>query len=185
MKTFKYIILHIVMLVYGSMHAQTINWANLDPEERHIFGANIGLDFGTVYGAGYGYHVKSNLVPFTVNIEFSTPVGEEFLDDFKSKAGVKIEWIDIHHFKFTTDLLGVFRRYENKIVRLLDFGCDLSGGIGYYRNRWFVSGEIGFDKAIITHFKHSRAGVLICLYGMKLDRVIVGRLLYPQTIFEI
>jgi hypothetical protein len=33
----------------------------------------------------------------------------------------------------------------------------MSGVAGYYRPRWFVSGEAGFDKAIVTHFKHSEA----------------------------
>lgn len=27
--------------------------------------------------------------------------------------------------------------------------------IGLYKTRWFVAGETGFDKAIVTHFKHS------------------------------
>ena len=26
---------------------------------------------------------------------------------------------------------------------------------GYYQRKWFVAGEAGFDKAIVTHFKHS------------------------------
>lgn len=26
---------------------------------------------------------------------------------------------------------------------------------GYYQKKWYVSGEAGFDKAIVTHFKHS------------------------------
>ena len=38
---------------------------------------------------------------------------------------------------------------------LLNFGSDMSGIIGYYRAHFFVAGEAGFDKAIVTHFKHS------------------------------
>ena len=26
---------------------------------------------------------------------------------------------------------------------------------GYYKQKWFVAGEAGFDKAIVTHFKHT------------------------------
>jgi hypothetical protein len=39
---------------------------------------------------------------------------------------------------------------------MLNFGSDLSGNIGYYRSKWFIAGEVGFDKAIITNFKHSK-----------------------------
>jgi hypothetical protein len=42
-------------------------------------------------------------------------------------------------------------------VRLQNFGSDLSGIAGYYRRQWFISGEFGFDKAIVTHFKHAKA----------------------------
>ncbi len=31
----------------------------------------------------------------------------------------------------------------------------MTGVIGYYKPKWFVAGEVGFDKAIVTHFKHS------------------------------
>jgi hypothetical protein len=27
--------------------------------------------------------------------------------------------------------------------------------LGYYKPKWFVAGEVGFDKAIVTYFKHS------------------------------
>ena len=33
----------------------------------------------------------------------------------------------------------------------------MSGIVGYYRPKWFVAGEFGFDKAIVTHFRHSKA----------------------------
>ena len=31
----------------------------------------------------------------------------------------------------------------------------MTGVIGYYKPKWFVAVEVGFDKAIVTHFKHS------------------------------
>ena len=51
---------------------------------------------------------------------------------------------------------GVFRRFENNELRLANFGSDMSGVLGYYRPHWFVAAEFGFDKAIVTHFKHSK-----------------------------
>jgi len=145
------------MLVMSTINAQTINWASLKEENRHILNANIGVDYGAVFGAGYGYQIKNKLFPMIANIEYSMASGDNIFDDFKTKAGVKIRWIEFHHFQFSTNLHGVYRRYENDYVRLQNFGSDLSGVVGYYRAKWFVAGEVGFDKAIITHFKHSQS----------------------------
>jgi hypothetical protein len=33
----------------------------------------------------------------------------------------------------------------------------MSATIGYYKPKWFASAECGFDKAIVTNFKHAQA----------------------------
>ncbi len=52
---------------------------------------------------------------------------------------------------------GIFRRYENPLIRFLNFGAETKGTIGYYKPKWFAAAETGFDKAVITHFKHTNA----------------------------
>jgi len=143
-----------LILAMSSMHAQTINWGSLD-SNRHIINANAGFEYGAVFGVGYGYQIKSNLFPMIANVEYSFPSGENLFDDFKTKIGMQISLFEFHHFQFSTKLHGVFRRYETDYARVLNFGSDLSGIIGYYRSKWFVAGEVGFDKAIITHLKHT------------------------------
>ena len=143
-----------LILTMSCLQAQTINWGSLD-SNRHIINANAGFDYGAVFGVGYGYQIKNNLFPMIANIEYSFPSGENLFDDFKTKIGVQISWFEFHHFQFSTKLHGVFRRYETDYARLVNFGSDLSGVVGYYRSKWFVAGEVGFDKAIITHFKHT------------------------------
>ena len=138
-----------------SVNAQTINWASLQ-ENKHIINANIGMEYGVIYGAGYGYRIKNRLFPIVADIEYSFPSGNKIFDDFKTKIGGRIRWIEYRNFQFSTMIHSVFRRYENDLVRLVNFGSDLSGVIGYYRLKWFVAGEAGFDKAIVTHFKHSQ-----------------------------
>jgi len=41
------------------------------------------------------------------------------------------------------------------LVKLQNFGCDTKGIFGYYKSNWFVAAEVSFDKAIVTHFKHT------------------------------
>ncbi len=139
------------------MNAQTINWASLKEENKHIVNASFGLEYGVIYGLGYGYQIKTRLFPIVANLEYSFPSGNKIFDDFKTKIGGQIRWIEYHGFQFSTKIYGVFRRYENDFVRLVNFGSDMSGIIGYYRPKLFVAGEVGFDKAIVTHFKHSKA----------------------------
>ena len=156
MKKYKENILITVMVLFiSSVNAQTINWAGLKAEDKHILSASFGLNYGVIYGLGYGHQFKTRLFPIIAELEYSVPSGINILSDFKTKIGGQIRWIDYHGFQFSTKIHGVFRRYENDFNRLLNFGSDMSGIAGYYRPHFFVAGEAGFDKAIVTHFKHS------------------------------
>jgi hypothetical protein len=161
MRYFKELLLiPVLALIISSAHAQTINWASLKDEHKHIVNINLGAEYGVIYGLAYGYHVKTklfNTIPINVtpNIEYSFPSGNKIFDDFKFKIGGQISWVEFHHFQFSTKIQGVFRRFENDFTRLVNFGSDFTGIVGYYRLKWFVAGEVGFDKAIATNFKHS------------------------------
>lgn len=136
--------------------SQSINWESLDKDQKHIFNINAGAEYGLTLGAGYGYHLKSKM-PIVLNFEYSFPAGNELTDDFKTKIGGYIRIYEVNNFQFSARIHGVFRRYENPYARLLNFGSDMAGIAGYYKHKWFIAGEAGFDKAIVTHFKHSAA----------------------------
>jgi hypothetical protein len=163
MKTIKIIIALIAALLFdkNSAQSQAINWASLQQEQKHIVNLNAGYDFGFTYGIGYGHQLKAKLpflkttFPIVLGVEHSQPAGKDLVDDFKTKIGGQIRLYEINNFHFTAKVQGLFRRYENDYVRLLNFGSDMSAIVGYYKAKWFVSGEFGFDKAIVTHFKHS------------------------------
>lgn len=150
MKTISIIALATLFIIHANF-AQTINWANVDD---HTLNFNAGLDYSVSYGLGYGYKLKTKL-PIILNLEFSSSSGEILLDDYKIKIGGQVNIVRFNHLLFNIRLQSVFRRYENSFARLVDFGSDFAGTLGYYRKRWFVSSEVGFDKAIVTHFKHT------------------------------
>lgn len=154
MKNFNKIIATGTFLLIASISgSQTINWAALKPENRHIVNVNAGMEYGLNYGVGYGYYMKTKYFSILPTLEYSFPSGGKLFDDFKTKAGGQIRWVNFHNFQFSTKIHGVFRRYDNDFARLTNFGSDLSAIAGYYRSKWFVAAEIGFDKAIVTHFK--------------------------------
>lgn len=150
-----YAVLAVSFMISGNAFSQVINWRSLDKKERHIININAGADYGLILGAGYGYQLKSR-IPIVLNVEYSFPAGKKLLDDFKTKIGGHISY-GVNNFQFAAKIQGVFRRYESSSVKLLNFGSDMSGTAGYYKAKWFIAGEAGFDKAIVTHFKHSAA----------------------------
>jgi len=144
------------LIISGNTFSQSINWKSLDKEQRHIINVNAGADYGLTVGAGYGYQLKSKM-PIVLNVEYSMPAGDKLSDDFKTKIGGYIRLYQVNNFQFSAKIQGVFRRYQNSFANLLNFGSDMAGVAGYYKTKWFVAGEAGFDKAIVTHFKHTAA----------------------------
>jgi len=135
--------------------AQTLNW-NAPDSARHIVSANFGLDYGVSFGLGYGYRLRTTL-PIVLNAKLSMPSGHQVFDDFKTEIGGQIRLLNYRNFVGALSIYGIYRRYETDFVRLQNFGSNLKGTFGYYKPRWFVAAEVSFDKAIVTHFKHSQA----------------------------
>ena len=156
MKTIKIIIAAALIFTVSGINAQTLNWQNHEQIKSQIISLNIGWDYASTWGIGYGYQLNTKL-PIVLKGEFSSPSGKNLFDDFKVKLGAQIRWFKAGDFCFSTEVDGVFRRYENDYARLLNFGSYMSGTFGYYKPKWFVAADGGFDKAIVTHVKNSTA----------------------------
>ncbi|MEM7484594.1 MAG: hypothetical protein AAF348_05235 [Bacteroidota bacterium] len=139
--------------IFQKSIAQTVNWETLE-NSNHIISVGIGWDYSFSYNLGYAYQLKVK-TPLLLTANFSIPSGETLLDDFKTKIGAQVLLLDKDNLKGTVVLNGIYRRYENPLVRLHNFGSEFKVTFGYYKSRWFAAGEVGFDKAIVTHFKHS------------------------------
>jgi hypothetical protein len=149
--------LMLLLFISTAAFSQTLNWSNLKKDQKHILNASAGLDYGLNFGVGYNYQLRSKL-PILLGAEYSFPAGNDLLDDFKTKVGGQIRLARLDNFYFSARIEGVFRRYNNeKAVRMLNFGSDFAAAVGYYKTKWFVASEAGFDKAIVTHFKHAKS----------------------------
>lgn len=136
---------------YGK--AQVTNWGSLAEDQRHILQLNVGLNYGTVVGIGYGYKLNA-FVPIVLNMEYSFPTGKNLFDDFKTKIGGQVQVVQAGHFATALNVHGIFRRYKTDAAALSNWGGEFSIDLGYYKSTWFVAGGIGFDKAVITHVKN-------------------------------
>jgi hypothetical protein len=129
-----------------------MNWRSL--REPHLVQVSSGVENGFVMGVGYGYKlpVKQNIV-FTA--DYSFPTGSTVFDDFKSRLSVQSEMVRWKNWSVTLKAAAIFRRYENKLATLSNFGSEFSALAGYARPRWQMMAEFGFDKAISTHVHNS------------------------------
>lgn len=155
MKSYSNIIILIVLFsICKHTQAQHIQWNKAD-STRHIISANVGWDYSFTYGVAYNRKVMDR-IPTYLAIQSALPIGGQRFDDIKSKIGVQSQLLDISGFVLGASVFGVYRRYENDLVRMQNFGSDFRLNTGYYGRWWSIGMEGGFDKAIVTHFKHSQ-----------------------------
>ncbi len=102
---------------------------------------------------GSSFRFKT-IKPLLVFLDVTIPTGKKTLDDFKVRMGAQKKLIGFDKFIVSAAFSAIYRRYESDFVRMQNFGSEASATAGYYKKKWFVAGEFGFDKAIITQFKH-------------------------------
>lgn len=144
------------LLGFSKGFSQMLNWRNLKKDQRHIVNIHSGIEHGLIFGVGYGYRLNSKL-PIVLNATYSFPGGEFIFDDFKTMVGGQVKFYQVGSFLFSGAFHGIFRRYENDFATLLNFGTDFSLAVGYYKPKWYAGIEGSFDKAIVTHFKHTNS----------------------------
>lgn len=136
------------------LKAQNINWESFKETQNNVAYVNAGFDYGFIIDIGYGYKLKTKK-PVLLNIDYSFPFGNVLFDDFKTKLGGQFEIAKVKNFFSTIKVYGIFRRYQNSLATLADFGSEFTALIGYNKPKWYVAAELGFDKAISTHIKNS------------------------------
>lgn len=153
--TFKSIIVITFLLSHNLTNAQVINWENTSEQNKNLLHANVGAEYGMMAGLGYHRQFPVKKIPLWIGGEFSMPLGNQMTDDFKVRLGAQVRIVALNRVQISARVQGITRRYHNQSVTLFNFGSDFAGTIGYYRKHWFLGAESGFDKAIVTNFKHS------------------------------
>ncbi len=145
----------ILMTTPRQTTAQTINWRSFTKNQNHVTNIHTGVNYTYTAAIGYGYKLDIKKLPVLVNAEFSAPFGKKPVDDFKAKLGGTVEVVNINNISVSVSVHGIYRRYQSELARLAGFGSEFAAAFGYYKTKWYVAGEVGFDKAIITHIKNS------------------------------
>ena len=152
MKTLITTIIILFAIVQG-LRAQQVNWANAEKESKNNIHFNLGYDYGLTSEIGYSRYLNSSL-PILLSTNFSMPMGENIADDFKYEIGGQIRFLNYGNFATSARVMANFKRYSTEMVRIANFGTEFSLLAGYYKPGWYVAGEFGIDKSIISNLKH-------------------------------
>jgi hypothetical protein len=114
-----------------------------------------GLDPALVSSVGYGRVVPWLGREWQLGAEVGVVAAEFDTRDFRARLQARTTLVRWRSLRLVGSAAFITRGTENSIYRALNFGSDFTGAAGVYRRRWFVAGEFGFDKAIITHVTNS------------------------------
>lgn len=148
------LIIGITIAIISMGYSQNINWRSIHNQQKNMVTAQLGLDYGTTVQVGYFRPIRA-FRPILLGADFSMPAGEDLLDDFKVRWGGMIEVYEYNGFSVTGKILANYRRNEMSLVRMQSFGSEFAIISGYYKPTWHAALELGFDKAISTHLKHT------------------------------
>lgn len=143
----------LLMLLSNILIAQSLNWNSIEESSAGQIYLNLGFDFGATVQFGYAHKLKFNKQVVLLT-DFSVPMGNK-LNDFKFRVGAQMRIFENGDFKTSIEYLSVIRRNETNLVRQIGIGQvgTLTGG--FYKEKWHVAFDIGFDSSVATHLKHS------------------------------
>jgi hypothetical protein len=130
------------------------NVARFDTERNRVY-TTFGLDPALVTSVGYGRVVPLFNHDFQLTGDAGVVTARLDTRDFRARLGTQtsvVRWRSLHLAGSATFIV---RGTENSIYKAFNFGADFTGTAGLYRRRWFMAGEFGKDKAIITHLTNS------------------------------
>jgi len=130
------------------------NVARFGTDRNRVY-TTFGMDPALVGTVGYGRVVRMIGHDFQLTADAGLAAAHLDTRDFRARLGTQTSLVRAGSLHLTGSATFITRGTENSIYRALNFGADFTGTLGMYRRAWFAAGEVGFDKAIITHLTHS------------------------------
>lgn len=152
----KYFIIITASILFNinNAFAQTINWKSIQNEKKNRVYLNIGYDFSLSTKIGYAYHLKSKL-PIILSSDISVPMGNSIFDDYKVRLGGKVLLFEKNDFNLSADIHAVNKRLKNNLVIQNGFGSEISVTFGFYKPKWHLAFDTGYDATNIMKIKNS------------------------------
>jgi len=143
-----------ILVSINVLNAQTTNWQAFESSNKSTIYYNMGYDFAMTARLGYGHKINAKN-PILIITDLTIPMGNDLIDDLKFRIGGQMQILRKNNIGVTATLYAIVRRHQTSLVKQIGFGSETALAIGYYKPKWHVATELGFDKSIITHLKHS------------------------------
>ena len=140
-------------LTVGELSAQW-NIGRTDGPRNFAY-ASVGLDPALIASAGYIRTVPVFGHAVEMGGEAGIVAAGWDARDFRARLQLRTSLLRLGVFRIVGSAAFVARGTDNLMHRAFNFGSDFTGNAGLYARRWFLAGEFGFDKSIVTHLKHS------------------------------
>lgn len=150
----KYLLTLFSICSLGLARTQNINWASTDKPQNNLLYVNFGYDYGVTTQLGYGRKLNT-FKSMVVTADYSFPMGNSLMDDFKIRIGGQMPIYGFKNFQFSVKLNGVYRRHQTVLVSMNSIGSEIALLFGIYKPKWHLAAEGGYDNAGATHLNHS------------------------------
>ncbi|MBK9106104.1 MAG: hypothetical protein IPL92_16415 [Saprospiraceae bacterium] len=142
----------IMLTISGMLMSQDIGWFTNDQNSGHVVSLHIGADFVTGFGFSYGYKFKGK-IPFVIGTELTTPFGGQIMDDFKASLTAQTIFHPLKNIGISVKPSMTCRRYGSEAAVLVNISAGLGTSIGYYRDKWSIAAQAGYDHSSATLIK--------------------------------
>ncbi len=118
---------------------------------------SMALDPAVITSVGVGRTTSLFGSTAQFGLEVGVVAGDADLRDYRVRLGGELQVMQRGAFRVAASAAFMTRGTSNTVFRAINFGSDFGVTAGVYHHGWSVAGEVGFDKAIITHLKHTQA----------------------------
>jgi hypothetical protein len=131
------------------------NLARLEPGDARLH-ITMALDPAVITSVGYVRFTSRLGTTMQVGVEAGVVAGDADLRDYRVRLGGQVQLVHAGPFRVAASAAFITRGTSNTTFRAVNLGADVGATAGMYRRGWFAAGEVGFDKAIVTHLTHTK-----------------------------
>jgi hypothetical protein len=149
-------LLLIATLVASLPHAASAQWnlARRSTGDTRL-SMSVGVDPAVIGSIGLHHTVRVLGLRTQLGADAGVVAGNADLRDYRTRLGAEVQLVAFGDVRAAAHLSGIVRGTSTLLFRGTNVGADAGLTVGRYRRGWFVAGEAGFDKAILTHLVHS------------------------------
>jgi hypothetical protein len=145
-----------LLLVSALAQAQEVNLSKLDDGPANRVYLRTGAEWAFVAGAGYARSVPIGQRHLLLFGDLTVPWATPDSSDYQARVGARLPVFSWRHWIVAASLEPTVRGTKNAVSRMTSLGANAGLTGGYYAERWFLAGELGFDSTLTTRITHTQ-----------------------------